>query len=74
MKWLFENKCPWNHWTVIYTIKTGIFENIKWLLENNCPYGPYSISIVTQQHCNIETIEWLIENKYINRNNIFYSV
>ena len=37
MKWLFENKCPWNINTFMTAVKRGNLENIKWLEDNGCP-------------------------------------
>jgi len=37
IKWLKENKCPWNENTFTYAAGNGNLENMKWLKENGCP-------------------------------------
>ena len=39
MKWLFENKFPYDTGTFAHASRNGNFNNMKWLLENKFPYG-----------------------------------
>ena len=37
MKWLYDNKCPWNCYTFPNAAQNGNLENMNWLRENGCP-------------------------------------
>jgi hypothetical protein len=62
MKWLLENKFPYE-WTFVDAEKNGNLENMKWLLENNFPYDEWTFYNATKNG-NIENMKWLLEKKF----------
>ena len=63
MKWLLENKCPWDEYTFASAASIGNLENMKWLLANKCPWDTYTFDCATRIG-NLENIKWLEENNF----------
>ena len=40
LKFLHEERCPWDFWTCSYAAKNGHLECLKYAHENRCPWGP----------------------------------
>ena len=44
MKWLLENKFPYDKWTFAYAAENGNLENMKWMLGNKFPYDKWTFA------------------------------
>jgi hypothetical protein len=61
MKWLKENRCPWNYCTFSFATQHGNLENMKWLLDIKCSLDS-SIFYYAAGHGNLENMKWLKAN------------
>ena len=63
LKWLLDNKFPYNKFTVAWAAKEGNFDNIKWLVQNHFPYDEYTFAYAARNG-NLMIIKWLFENQF----------
>lgn len=58
VKWLHEQKCPWNYSVFIEACKVGNLETIQWLYHAACPFNEDALLIAIQ--CNdLKVIHWI---------------
>ena len=43
LKWLREEGCPWDEFSVSHAAGQGQFETVRWLVENGCPWTQFAI-------------------------------
>ena len=60
MKWLHENKCPWNSQTFWVAAKKGDLKMMKWLHKNKCPWDAATFGFAAQNG-NLKNMKWLKE-------------
>jgi len=58
VKWLHEQKCPWNHSVFSEACKVGNLETIQWLYHHGCPFNEDALNMAIQ--CNdMKIIHWI---------------
>lgn len=64
MKWLYENKCPWDESIFICAAKNGDLDNMKWLHKMGCPWNVNVTIMLSRQknNNNLNNLKWLIDN------------
>ena len=58
MKWLLDNKFPYEVYTFSSAAENGNLENMKWLFEHNFPYDTSTFSCAAENG-HLEILKWL---------------
>ena len=61
LKWVKENKCPWNEESCATAAENGNLKMLKWLRENGCDWN-HKVCEAAIDNCNIEMLNWAMQN------------
>jgi hypothetical protein len=62
LKWLHNEKCPWDKYTFIAAVGRGDLEILRWLREKQCPWDAECYRAAVEKK-NGDVLEWLHKEK-----------